>query len=255
MKLFFRRMGQGNPVVILHGFLGLSDNWVTFGRQMSGDFEVFIPDLRNHGQSPHDPHMDYPVLVGDLHEMIGELDLKKVRLIGHSLGGKVAMGFALLYPDLVEKLVIVDIAPKQYPPNMEHLMLIDAMNKVDFAGVRSRSDIDKQLQPNVHSLKLRQFLLKNVFWKDNETLDWRLNLPALTDSLPFILQDISTDKVFPKPVLLIRGGLSNYFLDEDLPEMIKQFPRTSVQTIANASHWVHADAPGEFYDRVHEFLL
>jgi pimeloyl-ACP methyl ester carboxylesterase len=107
----------------------------------------------------------------------------------------------------------------------------------------------------VHSLKLRQFLLKNVFWKDNETLDWRLNLPALTDSLPFILQDISTDKVFPKPVLLIRGGLSNYFLDEDLPEMIKQFPRTSVQTIANASHWVHADAPGEFYDRVHEFLL
>ena len=208
MKLFFRRMGQGNPVVILHGFLGLSDNWVTFGRQLSGDFEVFIPDLRNHGQSPQDPHMDYPVLVEDLHEMIQELDLKKVSLIGHSLGGKVAMGFALLYPDLVEKLVIVDIATKRYLPNMEHMMLLNAMNKVDFTLVLTRSDVDKQLQQNLHSLKLRQFLLKNVFWKDKETLDWRLNLPALNNFLPFILENVPTDKVFPKPVLLIRGGLS-----------------------------------------------
>lgn len=254
MKLFFRRMGQGNPVIILHGFLGLSDNWVTFGRQLAGDFEVFIPDLRNHGQSPHDPLMNFPVLVKDLHEMMEELDLKNVSLIGHSLGGKVAMEFALQYPDLLEKLVIVDIALKEYPPNMEHQMLIHAMNGVDFSGVRSRSDVDKQLEPNVHSLKLRQFLLKNVYWKDKHTLAWRLNLPVLNDSLPCILERVPEGKVFNKPVLLIRGGLSGYVTDADLPELLKQFPRTSVKTIASASHWVHADAPGEFYDQVHEFL-
>jgi len=255
MKLFFRRMGQGNPVVILHGLLGLSDNWVTFGRQLSMDFEVFIPDLRNHGQSPHDDVFNFTVLVEDLHELIGDLMLKKVNLVGHSLGGKIAMLFALEYPDLLDKLVIVDMALRKYPPNMEHKMLIDAMTEVDFSRARSRSDVDKQLEQKVHSLKLRQFLLKNIFWKDKQTLGWRLNLPVLKESLPLVLEGIAPGKEFPKPVLLVRGGLSGYVTDSDLPEIINQFPLTSVKTLSNASHWVHADMPGEFYSIVHEFLL
>jgi pimeloyl-ACP methyl ester carboxylesterase len=255
MKLFFRRMGQGNPVVILHGLLGLSDNWVTFGRQLALDFEVFIPDLRNHGQSPHDPVFNFPVLVKDLFELIEDLDLKKVNLIGHSLGGKIAMLFALQYPYLLDKLVIVDIAVRKYSPNPEHSMLIDAMMRVDFSAARSRPDVDKQLEQTVSSLKLRQFLLKNVYWKDKQTLGWRLNLPVLKESLPSVLEEITPGKRFPNPVLLVRSGLSGYVTDADLHEMIKQFPRTSVKTLANASHWVHADVPGEFYSLVHEFLL
>ena len=255
MKLFFRHMGQGNPVVILHGLLGLSDNWVTFGRQMALDFEVFIPDLRNHGQSPHDPVFNFQVLAEDLHELIAELGLKKVSLIGHSLGGKTAMLFALKYPDLLDKLVIVDIALRKYSTNLEHQMLIDAMLKVDFSSARSRSDVDRQLEQNVHSLKLRQFLLKNIYWKDKETLGWRVNLPILKEALPLMLEGIPSGKIFLNPVLLVRGGLSGYVTDADLPEMVKQFPRTSVKTLANASHWVHSDAPGEFFSLVHTFLL
>ena len=255
MKLFFRHMGKGNPVVILHGLLGLSDNWVTFGRQLASDFEVFIPDLRNHGQSPHDPVFNFTVLVEDLHELIEDQGLKKVNLIGHSLGGKTAMFFTLEYPDLLDKLVVVDIALRKYSPNLEHQMLIDAMMEVDFSSARSRSDVDRQFEQNVHSIKLRQFLLKNIYWKDKETLGWRVNLPVLKESLPRMLEGITTDKKFLNPVLLVRGGLSDYVTDADLPAMVKQFPHTSVQTLANTSHWVHADAPEEFYNLVHEFLV
>jgi esterase len=255
MKLFFRRMGQGNPVVILHGLLGLSDNWVSFGRRLALDFEVFIPDLRNHGQSPHDPQFTFPVLVNDLLELFEDLGLRKVNLIGHSLGGKTAMLFALRYPDLLDKLVVVDITPRKYPPSIEHELLMDAMMKVDFSLVHSRSDVDRQLEMNVHSVKLRQFLLKNIYWKDKETLGWRLNLLVLRESLPLILEEIVPGKTFLNPVLLVRGGLSDYVSEGDLPAMKNQFPRTSVQTLANASHWVHADAQGEFYRLVHEFLL
>ncbi len=248
-------MGQGNPVVILHGLLGLSDNWVSFGRQLALDFEVFIPDSRNHGQSPPDPVFNFPVLVEDLVELINDLELKKVNMIGHSLGGKVAMLFALENPILLNKLVVVDIAPRKYPPNLEHQMLIDAMLKVDFSSAHSRSDIEKQLEPIVHSLKLRQFLLKNIYWKEKNTMAWRANLPVLKNSLPSVHEEIKTNKQFLNPVLLVRGGLSNYITDADLSEMIRLFPSTTVGTIANASHWVHADAPGEFYTLVHEFLI
>jgi pimeloyl-ACP methyl ester carboxylesterase len=255
MKLFVRRMGQGNPVVILHGLLGLSDNWVTFGRQLALDFDVLIPDLRNHGQSPHDAEFNFPVLAEDVHELITTQCTGKVSLIGHSLGGKTAMLFALLYPDLLDKLVVVDISLRKYPPNLEHRMLIDAMLKVDFSLAHSRSDVDRQLLPYIQSLKLRQFLLKNIYWKDKETLGWRVNLPVLKNSLPFILEGIRPGKKFMNPVLVLRGGSSNYVTDADLQEIKNQFPRSSVKTLATASHWVHADVPGEFYSLVHEFLL
>ena len=255
MKLFFRQLGEGKPVVILHGLLGLSDNWITFARQLASDFKVYIPDLRNHGQSPHDPVFNYNVLVEDLLELIKDQGLKNVDLIGHSLGGKMAMLFALTYPDYLDKLVVVDIASKKYPPFGDHLMLINAMLHVDLSSAHARSDIDRQLEQNVKSLKLRQFLLKNVYWKDKETLGWRLNLPVLKESLPEILKAVDSPNKFEKPVLLVKGGLSDYIQESDLPEMKKKFPRISVKTLGNASHWVHADAPGEFYSLVHEFLV
>ncbi|MCX6245608.1 MAG: alpha/beta fold hydrolase [Bacteroidetes bacterium] len=255
MKLFVRRMGQGNPVIILHGLLGLSDNWVSFGRQLARDFEVFIPDLRNHGQSPRSTVFNFTVLADDLLELIEEHNLVNPCVIGHSLGGKTAMLFALTHPDRLSKLVIVDIALRKYSQNRDHKMLIEAMLDADLSIARSRSDVEHQLESSVHSLKLRQFLMKNLYWKDKETLDWRLNLEVLKEALPGMFEGVTPEGEFQKPALFVRGGLSDYVLEEDYPGIIKKFPGASVITIDNASHWVHADAPGEFYNRVHDFFI
>ena len=254
MKLFCRKSGMGQPVIILHGLFGLSDNWVTFGRQISEHYSVYIPDLRNHGQSPHSKVFDFPSLENDLAELIEERELDQPVLIGHSLGGKTAMFFALHHPELVKKLVVVDISLRKSPPNREHQQLLNAMMAVDFNAVKARSDVEKQLQIHVKSQKLRQFLLKNVYWRDRHSLDWRLNLQALNENLLTIFEGVDVPGIYPGPTLFIRGGLSEYILDSDLGDLKLKFPGAEVKTIANASHWVHADAPGEFYDLVKEFL-
>jgi len=254
MNLFCRKFGTGQPVVILHGLFGLSDNWVTFGRQLAEHHSVFIPDLRNHGQSPHSQVFDFPSLENDLAEMVDEHGLENIFLIGHSLGGKIAMFFTLHHPGLVKKLVVVDISLRKSPPNLEHRLLLNAMMGVDLNAAKSRSDVEKQLQSKVKSAKLRQFLLKNVYWRDRHSLDWRLNLGAIDENLLSIFEGVGVSGVYPGPALFIRGGLSDYVQDTDIAELKMKFPGAEVKTIANASHWVHADAPGEFYGLVKNFL-
>lgn len=255
MKLFFRRFGLGFPVIILHGLFGLSDNWVTLGRRLGIHFEVIIPDLRNHGQSPHDPVFNYPAMAGDIKELMKDLGLSEIMLLGHSLGGKIAMTVALLDPASVKKLVVVDIPVNLKPPDREHKQLIDAMLSVDFTMTRSRSDVNKQLSEKIPSLKLRQFLLKNVYWRDQEHLDWRLNLSIINQNLQKIFKGVELPGEYAGPVLFVKGGRSDYILEEDIPVMQKKFPRSIVKTIAEASHWIHADAPEEFYKMVSSFLL
>ena len=254
MKLFCRRFGMGKPVVILHGLFGLSDNWVTFGRLLSKHYAVYIPDLRNHGQSAHSAVFDFPSLVNDLAEILEEYELDNIFLIGHSLGGKIAMYFSLYHPELVKKMVVVDISLRKSPPDLEHQQLLNAMMAVNFNVAKSRTDVDNQLKEQVKSLKLRQFLLKNVYWRDRYSMDWRLNLKAINENLLSIFEGINDSGVFRGPVLFIRGGLSDYILDSDLPDLKIKFPGAEVKTIANASHWVHADAPGEFFEVVKNFL-
>ncbi len=254
MKLFCRPFGTGKPVVILHGLFGLSDNWVTFGRRLSEHYRVLIPDLRNHGQSPHSKVFDFPSLENDLAELVEEYGLTKIYLIGHSLGGKTAMFFTLHHPELVTKLVVADISLRKSPPNREHQQLLDAMMNVDFTEAASRSDVEKQLQPLVKSLKLRQFLMKNVYWRDRHSLDWRLNLKAINENLLSVFEGVDITGIYNGPVLFIRGGLSEYILDSDIPGLKMKFPGAEMKTIANASHWVHADAPGEFFGLVKNFL-
>ncbi len=254
MKLFFRHFGTGQPVIILHGLFGLSDNWVTFGRQLGEHYSVYIPDLRNHGQSPHSKVFDFPSLENDLNEFAEENGLEKILLIGHSLGGKTAMFFTLRHPELVRKLAVIDISLRKSPPGNDHQALLTAMMGVDFNAAKSRSDVEKQLQVTIKSGKLRQFLLKNVYWRDRHSLDWRLDLRSINDNLLSVFEGVDVPGIFPGPTLFIRGGRSDYIRDSDLDELKAKFPATEVKTIANASHWVHADAPGEFYGLVKNFL-
>ncbi|MCX6276587.1 MAG: alpha/beta fold hydrolase [Bacteroidetes bacterium] len=254
MKLFYRQFGIGQPVIILHGLFGVSDNWVAFGRRISEHFAVYILDLRNHGQSPHSGVFDFPALCDDLLELIEDHRLADIFLIGHSLGGKIAMFFALQHPELVQKLIVVDISLRKSPPDREHQLLLNAMMSVDFTVARSRSDVEKQLSKQVKSLKLRQFLLKNVYWLDRNTLDWRINLKAINENLLSVFEGVSQAGIFGAPALFIRGGLSDYITDSDIPDLKTKFPGAEVKTIANASHWVHADAPGEFYEVVKTFF-
>jgi len=254
MKLFQRRFGQGEPVVILHGLLGLSDNWVTFGKALGTHYSVYVPDLRNHGRSPHSPVFDYPSLEADLLEMLEDSGLDSVALIGHSLGGKTAMYFTLHHPEYVRKLVIVDISLRETLPAEENLRMIGAMRSVDLGTAKSRGDVEVQLRERVKSERLRQFILKNIYWRDRQTMDWRPDLEAIHENLMNVYEGTGETGMFRGPVLFIRGGLSDYLPDTDIPLLKSKFPGARVHTVANASHWVHADAPGEFFEVVKAFL-
>lgn len=255
MKLFFHAFGEGPPLIILHGLFGVSDNWVTIGRRLSEHFRVFIPDLRNHGRSPHSPVFDFPALEDDLLEFIETHELERPVLMGHSLGGKTAMHFALHQPQMVEKLIIVDISLRKYPHNEEHQQLINAMLNADLTVTRTRGDVEKQLMHTIESRKLRQFVLKNIYWRERGQMGWRLNIKAINENLHAIFEGVDVSGEYGGPSLFIRGGHSEYVSDADIETIKKKFPGAVVMTIAQATHWVHADAPGEFYGIVSDFLL
>jgi esterase len=254
MKLFFRETGAGQPLIILHGLFGTSDNWVTIARKLEENFRVLIPDLRNHGHSPHSPVFDFPALEDDLLEFIETHELENPILLGHSLGGKTAMLFALHQPERVAKLVVVDISLRRYPHNSEHESLIRAMQGVDMAAAKSRIDVEKSLALSVKSTRLLQFLMKNVYWTERGKLGWRLNLKALGDNLWSVFDGVEVPGEFDGPALFIRGSLSPYISEEDFPLLKKKFPGAVFRTVPNATHWVHADAPGEFYGILSGFL-
>jgi pimeloyl-ACP methyl ester carboxylesterase len=257
MNLFFRRYGtEGNtPLVILHGLFGISDNWVTFGRRIADEgFDVIIPDQRNHGHSPHSDNFNYLALTDDLYELIESLDLRNIHLIGHSMGGKVAMRFTLENQLLVSKLLVVDISLKAYGDRPHHRNIIQAMQSVDFDKVTSRSEVEEILAPRVESDRVRQFLMKNLYWKDKTTLAWRINLDGIAKNLGEMFDAIESGILFGKPTLFVRGGQSDYILPEDYPKIRANFPRAEIFTIQYASHWVHAEAPEQFYQLASGFL-
>lgn len=254
MKLFYRRFGTGQRFLILHGLFGISDNWVTLGKRFAERYEVIIPDLRNHGRSPQSPVFDLPSMEEDVLELIEEGNEGPVLLMGHSLGGRVAVNLALNHPRRIGKLVIVDISLRNYPPQAEHLALIEAMRSVDLSAAKSRTQASEQLGTHIPSLKLRQFLLKNLYWRDRGELGWRLNLPVISRNLPAIFEYGTVPGSYPGPALFVRGERSGYILESDLPAIHKTFPGVTVTTISGASHWVHDDNPGAFYQVVKSFL-
>lgn len=244
--LHSRIVGAGKPLLILHGYFGMGDNWKSHANKLAEDgFEVHLIDQRNHGRSFHADAFDYELLVGDLYNYIQHHNLEKVDLLGHSMGGKTVMLFATEYPELVNKLVVADISPRNYPPH--HHDILAALNSVDFSKLTSRNSIDEKLAELIPEVGVRQFLLKNVYRKTKDELAFRFNLQSLTENNKEVGVALPSFTVFEGETLFLRGGNSGYITTEDEPLIKAHFPNAIIKTIANAGHWLHAENPNDFY--------
>ena len=252
MLLHYKEIGEGKPLVILHGLFGTSDNWQTHAKKLGEYYRVILVDQRNHGHSPWSEDFTYEHLADDLERLIIHLGIDQFTLIGHSMGGKTAMYYSQKYPTRLEKMVIVDIGIKQYP--MHHNEIIKGIKSLDLTTISSRSAAEKGMLPFVDSYGVRQFLLKNLYWVEKGKLAWRMNVDVLEREMEEILAPIPNIEVWT-PTLFLRGAMSNYILDEDWDEIEEIFPDATLETIENAGHWVHSEQPDEFIEKVLGFII
>lgn len=252
MRLHFKASGQGRPLVILHGLFGSLDNWLGVAPALAECFHVFVVDLRNHGQSPHSAEMSYPLMAEDVVKFFDAHGLAEAAVLGHSMGGKVAMQFALSRPARVEKLVVVDMAPRVYKPS--HAAIFSALLALDLSSFQTRQQIEAALGPAIPNLVVRRFLLKNLGRDEAGKLFWKINLHGIAENYPLLGEALSATVPFVKPALFLRGGKSNFITTVDEPMIRQLFPQAEMQTIDDAAHWVHADKPQEFTSRVLKFL-
>lgn len=251
--LFSRIEGEGNPLLIIHGFLGMSDNWKSFSDKYAAQgYQVHLLDLRNHGKSFHSNDFNYQVMCHDVLAYCNHYQLNDISIIGHSMGGKVAMLFATTYRDKVEKLVVADIAPKYYAPH--HQAIFTALNAVNFNELKTRQEVEKILLSYIPDFGTRQFLMKSVYWKTPEQLGFRFNLPVFNNNKESIGEALPNENHFDKPTLFIRGGNSNYILDTDWQNIQHHFPNARLATIPNVGHWLHAENPLQFFEKTIAFL-
>lgn len=252
MELAYREYGSGRPLVILHGLFGQGDNWTSLAKQFAeAGFRVFTLDLRNHGLSPQSSEWDYPLMAADLKQFIEQHALQEPVLIGHSMGGKVLLFFELLYPGIAGKLVIADIAARYYEPH--HQSILAALNAVDFDQHRGRKEAEAVLSQGISDFGTRQFLLKNLYWKTNDRLAWRFNLPVISEKINSVGVAVPPF-VSATPCLVLRGDRSDYIRDEDLQDFKKRFPSMQAQSLSNAGHWLHAEQPRAFLEAVLGFI-
>ncbi len=258
VELHHRRLGPENAtaVVILHGLLGSSDNWGSIAKELAEPtdatrtpYHVVAVDLRDHGRSAHTERTDYPLMAADVHGLLEQLALKDVIMVGHSMGGKVAMEFAQRWPKLLKRLVVVDISPREHENNHDHIL--EALSTADLSPGRTRKQVEEHVSSYVKEPGVVQFLLKNLYWKDERQLAWRMNVPLLRRDLPNILAAIGPEQV-KVPTLFIRGGQSDYITREDIPAIKEQFPNSRVETVPYAGHWVHAQAPEEVISMIRD---
>jgi len=252
MELHCKTFGQGEPVILLHGLFGTLDNWQTIGRALAEHYSVYLLDQRNHGHSPHTSFMDYTAMAEDLHRFMEHHWIFGAHIIGHSMGGKTAMQFALHYPDMVDKLIVIDIAPRAYP--RRHQEIFDALFALDLDNLATRQEADEQLRQRIPDDAIRQFLLKSLIRRRGGGYAWRMNLAAIYKHYNEILASIDSDEEFDKPALFIRGGRSDYVQDDDFPGIRRQFPQARIETLPGAGHWVHVDAREAMLDLMTNFL-
>lgn len=253
MDLNFKALGQGPPLIILHGLFGMLDNWQTLAKQFAEHYSVYIIDQRNHGRSPHVEEISYPLMAADLHAFMEKQWIYEAHIMGHSMGGKTAMQFALDFPDMVDKLIVVDMYPG--PNSGGHQTIFEAMFALDLLNTPDRKTADAQLSERISEWGTRQFLLKNLSRdKASGGYRWKMNLEVLHRHYEDILAAVGGEEAFEGPSLFIGGSRSDYRLNEHWSEIEELFPQAQLQMVEGAGHWVHADAPRELHQLVIDFL-
>jgi pimeloyl-ACP methyl ester carboxylesterase len=254
MELHFNSYGSDSlpALIILHGLLGSSENWHSFGQRFGEHFHTFALDARNHGRSPHSDQFNYHVMAEDVVEFMMQQGVSSASLLGHSMGGKTAAVTALLHPEFVDKLIVVDIAPRSYKAH--HDQVFDALTSLDVSASRYRKDIDEALALKIPEIPVRHFLMKNLARNESGGFQWKMNLEVIEKNYARINEELPCDKQFNKPTLFIRGSKSGYIQMDDLPVISRLFPKAEIVTIKNAGHWVHVDASEEFSNTVLNFL-
>jgi len=253
MKLFCRKYGSGPPLIILHGLYGSSDNWVSIAKSLSGSFTVYLPDQRNHGQSPHSPVHDYDSMKEDLYNLAGELKLQKFFLAGHSMGGKTAVNFALTWPEKLYGLLIADISPfvsenRNSAAYVQHKNILNSILSLDITRARTREEVERLLSGNINSDITRRFIMKNLKRESDNSFSWKLNAPALLDNLDRIMEGIEpgdeySDELSGFPVFFLKGEYSDYIPEGDFQKIRRIFPAVDFIIIPESGHWIHADNP------------
>ncbi|MCC5918292.1 MAG: alpha/beta fold hydrolase [Cryomorphaceae bacterium] len=254
MKLFSREYGSGDPLLILHGLFGMSDNWNTLGKRWSERMgvNVHLLDMRNHGRSPWSAPHTYDAMSDDIHAYLEEKGLHKVQLLGHSMGGKAAMCFTALNPDKVEKLMVADIAPRHYP--VQHREIIDALLHVKSRAPESRKEAQDLLSEKIPNKGIQFFLLKSLHRTEAGVYDWRFNVDLINSQIEEVGKALPDRAFYDGPTCFIRGGKSDYITDDDLDRIHDHFPSGQLETIGSAGHWLHAEQPEIFSEIVEKFM-
>lgn len=265
MKLFYRTYGNGPPLIILHGLYGSSDNWGTIAKKLSDSFTVFLPDQRNHGQSPHSEIHDYDSMRDDLFELVNDLGLKKFFVAGHSMGGKTAISFALKWPERLNGLLIADISPFTYESGLkseysQHSEILNAMLSFDLKGISVRTEAESLLKKKISSEKIRGLVLKNLQRMPDNTFTWKLNVDSLFNNLNRIMEGIKRQTDYNQqitgfPVIFLKGGDSDYIPMKDFKDILHVFPAAEIIEIPGAGHWIQVDKPDEVVNYIKRLLL
>ena len=266
MNLFYRISGEGIPLVILHGLYGSSDNWMQIAKMIPEKYQVISVDLRNHGASGHASEHTYEDMVGDLAWLFHELEIDKAHVLGHSMGGKVAIAFAADYPEKIHSLTVADISPRNYlrtPASAIqydfHKRILNVLANIDLSAFEFRKEIDTHLEKEIPEALVRQFILKNLTRK-NKKFEWKINVPALKSNLDQIISGVDFEDYEDRipitlyPVLFIKGALSGYIQEDDIKAIYTMYPEAKIETIEQATHFLHAEKPEEFARVLVNFL-
>ena len=256
MELNYRQYSEnGAPVLVLHGLFGSLSNWGWHCKQLAQQYAVYGVDLRNHGDSPHSDQLDYQVMAEDVRQLIVRLGLESCCIVGHSMGGKVAMQLALSFPDLIEKLVIVDIAPVSYPEDADgHMNVLAAMDAVKLGEIKSRTQAEVTIEDYIPQEATRKFLLTNLVRNKEGSFEWRLDKDSIRKNYANLRAEIIATMSFLKPVLFIKGSLSPYIKPEHEAQIKELFPAASVKLLMGAGHWLHAEKPQALQKILLKFL-
>lgn len=252
MKLNFKKTGEGEPLIILHGLFGSADNWFSIARDLGKSYTLYLVDQRNHGDSPQSEEWDYDVMAEDIAELMKDERLESAFLMGHSMGGKTAMNLALKYPEKVRKLIVADIAPRQYP--VHHQTILEGLNAIKLGELKSRKEADDVLSKYISDSGIRQFLLKSLGRDQEGNFIWKINLPVITAKIENVGEALDFDGTFDKPTLFMGGANSNYINEGDKEEIDRYFPDHKIIHLKNAGHWLHAEQPEAVVQTVKAFL-